>query len=78
MRGLAWSPDGKQLLYSTENRIWKLDLATGKSEELQTGLKLIQREMAWSPDGKTIAFSGMQDAETELWLMENFLPGVRP
>jgi Tol biopolymer transport system component len=77
-RGLAWSPDGKQLLYSTENRIWKLDLATGKSEKLETGLNLIQTEMAWSPDGKTIAFSGMKEAATELWLMEDFLPNLGP
>jgi Tol biopolymer transport system component len=76
--GLAWSPDGKQLLYSTENRIWKLDLATGKSEKLETGLNLIQTEMAWSPDGKTIAFSGMKEAATELWLMEDFLPNLLP
>ncbi len=77
MRGLAWSPDGKELLYSTESRIWRLNLETGKSEEVQTGLKLIQAEMAWSPDGKTIAFSGVQEAETELWLMADFLPSVR-
>ncbi len=37
----------------------------------------LEREMAWSPDGETIAFSGIQESETELWLMEDFLPPGR-
>ena len=72
--GLAWSPDGKELAYATRDRIWKVNLATGNSEEVQTGLDAIHMQMAWSPDGKTIAFSALQGGEPELWLMEDFLP----
>jgi len=74
---LAWSPDGKQLLYTTKDHIWKLNLETGKSEEVQTGLEINHVDMAWSPDGKTIAFAGLQGGETELWLMEDFLGALK-
>jgi hypothetical protein len=73
----AWSPDGRQLLYTTKDRIWKLNLETGKSEEVQTGLTVNHLDMAWSPDGRTIAFAGLQDGEAELWLMEDFLSLVK-
>jgi Tol biopolymer transport system component len=75
--GLAWTPDGKELAYATKNRIWKVNLATGNSEELQTGLDATHMQMAWSPDGKAIAFSAVQGGEPELWLMEDFLPYVQ-
>jgi len=72
--GLAWSPDGKELAYATQDRIWKVNLATGNSQEVATGLDAVHMQMAWSPDGKTIAFSALQGGEPELWLMEDFLP----
>jgi WD40 repeat protein len=71
---LAWSPDGTELAYATNGRIWKVNLQSRRSEELQTGLEAIHTQMAWSHDGKTIAFSALQGGEPELWLMEDFLP----
>jgi len=49
-------------------------LATGKSEEVQTGLDAIPFHFAWSPDDKSIAFEAQQGGEPELWLMSDFLP----
>ena len=72
--GLAWSPDGTELAYTKNSRIWKVNLQSRKSEELQTGLDAIHMNMAWSPDGKTIAFGASQGGKPELWLMEDFLP----
>jgi Tol biopolymer transport system component len=71
---LAWSPDGTELAYATNGRIWKVNLQSRRSEEVQTGLDAIHTQMAWSHDGKTIAFSALQGGEPELWLMEDFLP----
>ncbi len=72
--GLAWSPDGTELAYTRNSRIWKVNLQSRKSEELQTGLDAIHMQMAWSPDGKTIAFGASQGGDPELWLMSDFLP----
>jgi Tol biopolymer transport system component len=76
--GLAWSPDGTELAYATKNRIWKVNLQSRRSEEVQTGLDAMHMQMAWSPDGNTIAFSALQGGEPELWLMSDFLPLLRP
>jgi len=72
--GLAWSPDGTELAYETKGRIWKVNLESRRSEELETGLDARHMQMTWSPDGKTIAFSAEQGGEPELWLMSDFLP----
>lgn len=62
---LAWSPDGKQLAYSANDRdIAILDLASGSSRPLSGASDpgLIETMPAWSADGKTIAF--VQTART--------------
>jgi Tol biopolymer transport system component/imidazolonepropionase-like amidohydrolase len=56
----AWSPDGKQIAYSSDKAgtadIYILDLAT-KSERRVTNLPdSAEIEPAWSPDGKKLAF----------------------
>jgi hypothetical protein len=30
--------------------------------------------VSWSPDGEKIAFTAVKHGDTELWLMEHFLP----
>jgi Tol biopolymer transport system component len=72
--GIAWSPDGKQLAYESDERLFRLNVETGKSEEVQTGLDAIPFHVSWSPDGKTLALSAFQGGEPELWLMSDFLP----
>ncbi len=76
--GLAWSPNGKELAYGSKGRIWRVSLADGKSQEVQTGLDASHMQIAWSPDGATIAFSAWQGGEPELWLMSDFLPLLQP
>ncbi len=76
--GLAWSPDGSELAYGSGKRIWRLNLGTMKSEELQTGLDAIHCQFSWSPDGKTIAFVAQQGGEPDLCLMSDFLALLKP
>jgi Tol biopolymer transport system component len=56
----AWSPDGSQLVYSSDKgrdhlQLWIRDLRTGKDREL-TKLATQPQGAVWSPDGKRIAF----------------------
>jgi Tol biopolymer transport system component/imidazolonepropionase-like amidohydrolase len=56
----AWSPDGNQLVYSSDKgrdhlQLWVRDLRTGKDREL-TRLATQPQGASWSPDGKRIAF----------------------
>ncbi|MFZ1939504.1 MAG: amidohydrolase family protein [Terracidiphilus sp.] len=56
----AWSPDGNQLVYSSDKgrdhlQLWVHDLRTGQDREL-THLATQPQGASWSPDGKRIAF----------------------
>ena len=56
----AWSPDGQQLVYSSDKggrllQLWVRDMATGRDRQL-TNLTTQPLGATWSPDGKRIAF----------------------
>jgi Tol biopolymer transport system component len=56
----AWSPDGSQLVYSSDKggnqlQLWIRDMRTGQSRQV-THLTTQPQGAAWSPDGKRIAF----------------------
>jgi len=56
----AWSPDGNQLVYSSDKggnllQLWIRDLQTGQDRQL-THLTTQPMGATWSPDGKRIAF----------------------
>ena len=67
LSGLAFSPDGRQLLgaLGDENaRLW--DAATGKEVRLLRGHTAAVGGVAWSPDGKQFATVGL-DRTVGLW-----------
>ena len=56
----AWSPDGTQLVYSSDKgggflQLWIRDMKTGRDRQL-THLTTQPQGASWSPDGKKIAF----------------------
>ncbi len=56
----AWSPDGSELVYSSDKggkllELWIHDFTTGQDRQL-THLTTQPQGAAWSPDGKRIAF----------------------
>lgn len=64
MSGLAWSPDGCCIAYSTQNargdgyEIQVLHLETGSRWGIVDSVVLSQTRPSWSPDSKKIAFMG--------------------
>ena len=56
----AWSPDGSQLVYSSDRsgdqlQLWIRDMRTGQNRQV-THLSTQPQGATWSPDGKRIAF----------------------
>jgi Tol biopolymer transport system component len=75
---IAWSPDGKQLGFSFDGRLWTVGVGGGAVTEIRTGLTGVRAlHLDWSPDGRTIAFTGSEGGDERLWLMEDFLHLVK-
>jgi Tol biopolymer transport system component len=74
-----WMPDGKSILYikntpdhPKQRELWQVAFEGGGPRNLG----LTMEKMAYlsiHPDGRQIAFSSYKE-QTEIWVMENFLP----
>jgi len=75
---IAWSPDGKELAFSFDGRLWTVGVGGGAVTEIRTGLTGVRAiHLDWSPDGRTIAFTGSEGGDEELWLMGDFIQLVK-
>jgi Tol biopolymer transport system component len=90
-RYLTWSPDSKSLAYAAKRNIWRVDVATGATQQLtQDPSSGIDEDWqpSWSPDGTQIAYDRFERCFrcTGVWLMnadgsnqhELVLDGRRP
>jgi len=66
---VAWSPDGKTLVYAMQGSLWSQRLGSGIAEQL-TGGPGYDHQPDWSPDGRYIVYSSYQHDAMELWLLE--------
>lgn len=62
MRSAIRSPDGKHLVFTALNKIYKIDLANGKPRAL-VDQSINQFEPSYSPDGKWICYVSWNDNE---------------
>ncbi len=79
--GLAWTSDGREVLFGINERIdsqvqahglWRIALAGGEPQKLGVVMESL-RGIRVHPNGRQIAFSARQKTEA-VWVMENFLP----
>jgi Tol biopolymer transport system component len=56
IRDAVPSPDGKQLVFTSLNRLYVMDYPAGEPRRLTTN-QFTEAQPAWSPDGKLIVFS---------------------
>ncbi len=85
-RGLAWSPDSRNILLvklvkmidqepsaQGRNELWLLAADSGERRKLGDLLKGNGTEISLHPNGRSLVFSA-NVFRSEIWVMENFLP----
>lgn len=71
---IAWSPDGRHVLFANRGDIWQIAMEGGEPRKLLGGLSYV-RELRVHPSGDRVAFTA-GEGTGELWRLENFLPAA--
>ncbi|MGA9572780.1 MAG: CehA/McbA family metallohydrolase [Lysobacterales bacterium] len=66
---LAWSADGKRLVYSMQGSLWVQDASTTTARQVTAGPGY-DYQPDWSPDGHSIIFARYLDDAIELYLLD--------
>ena len=78
--GLAWSPDSRWVYFvrrkNPESELWRVPAAGGTAEYTGVAAKAL-RDIHLSADGTKLAFTAGQQANSELWVLENVLPALK-
>lgn len=81
----TWAPDGSHILFSAPDPadlptydLWRVSIEGGKPEKIGLQRKWGIWGLSVRPDGRQLAFAGRGGASTdsELWVMEQFLPAA--
>jgi dipeptidyl aminopeptidase/acylaminoacyl peptidase len=76
---LAWAPDGRRFAYMARSdgewellldKIWVMDVESGRKEIVSSGFEGTVRGFAWTPDGSGILFGGLQRTNTNLYRLD--------
>ena len=85
MNGVAWSPDGREVLFVKEvnvkernetHELWAVPSTGGAARKTDLTFNGDVWLINMHPDGKQIAYT-LKRSKTEMWMMENFLPASK-
>ncbi len=65
----AWSPDGRELVYSMQGTLWRQAVGSREARQLTDGPGY-DYQPDWSPDGRFVAYASYRDDAIELRLLE--------
>ena len=78
----VWTPDGLSLLFArqqgpgvSKTDLWLISVQGGEARKLDLAAEGM-RDLCMHPDGRHIAFTA-GPSQSEVWVMENFLPGTK-
>jgi len=79
--GIAWTPDGRHLLFGrrigdTTIQLWRVPSEGGKPQKTGLTFEGWGVDVRMHPDGRRIAFASKRAGKNEVWVMENFLPAM--
>jgi TolB protein len=66
---VAWSPDGREVVYSMQGSLWRQRLESTVAVQITSGPGY-DYQPDWSPDGRFIAYSTYRDDAVEIRLLE--------
>ena len=65
----AWSPDGRELVYSMQGSLWRQRVGTDSATQLTDGPGY-DYQPDWSPDGRFVVYASYHDDAIELRMLE--------
>jgi TolB protein len=65
----AWSPDGRELIYSMQGSLWRQRLDSSEAEQLTDGPGY-DYQPDWSPDSRRVVYASYRDDAIELRLLD--------
>ena len=70
----AWSPDGTEIAFALDGRLWVMPRAGGEARQLtggpEDGEPAYDFEPDWSPDGRSVVFSRDTDGNLDIWRVD--------
>ena len=71
----AWSPDGTEIAFALDGRLWVMPAAGGEARQLTGGPEdpaaTYDFEPDWSPDGRSLVFSRDTDGNLDIWRVDS-------
>src|SRR6185503_851189 len=73
----TWSPDGTELIYSTQGSLWRQRIGSAVATQLTAGSGY-DYQPDWSPDGRLVVFARYAHDAVELELLDLASGSVQP